>query len=268
MYDLLLVEDEAIERETLKLFIRRHDLDIGAIWEAGNGQEALELCRKHPVALIILDINLPVMDGLTFLEKARSEGLKSKALVSSAYSQFEFAVRAMQCGAGDFLVKPVSEELLVSALEKMIERLKQEEAEKAAVKQIGDYLKVSQSVLATVPPEDSDEATTLKVKRYIEAHYSERIGLDEIAEATGYSKFTISRIFKNVTGDSVVSYLIDYRMQKAKELLSMTHEPVRIVAFRVGYSDPNYFTWTFKKQEGLSPLAYRAKALKQRFGER
>ena len=53
-------------------------------------------------------------------------------------------------------------------------------------------------------------------------------------------------------------------MEKAKELLELTTEPVKLVAFRVGYSDPNYFMWTFKKQEGLSPLQYRAKKVKEK----
>ena len=60
---------------------------------------------------------------------------------------------------------------------------------------------------------------------------------------------------------TVIDYLTKTRMEKAKELLALTKDSVKIIAFRTGFSDPNYFSLTFRKYEGMSPLQYRARAL-------
>lgn len=264
MYNLLIVDDEKIEREALRFFLSKHQLPLASVYEAGNASQALSICHQRHIDIITLDINLPGMNGLDFLDTIRSEGNTAKVLISTAYSQFEYAVKALQNGALDFLVKPLSEEQLVASLEKTIDRLDKEASARSELKRMGDYLKVREERLQAVRQGAEEENPVAQIKNYIAQHYSERIGLDEIALDLAYSKFTIAKIFKAQTGDTVVSFLIRYRMEKAKELLELTTEPVKLVAFRVGYSDPNYFMWTFKKQVGLSPLQYRAKKLKER----
>ena len=81
---------------------------------------------------------------------------------------------------------------------------------------------------------------------------------DYIAE--NYSKYCINKLFRAQMDTTVVDYLITFRMEKAKELLTFTKESVKVIAFRVGYSDPNYFNWTFRKKTGKSPLQFRAEA--------
>ena len=176
------------------------------------------------------------------------------------YDEFNFAVKALQSGAVDFLVKPVDDETLIESLRKSIERLDEEKMKEAKISRIEDYLRISSSSLA-LSDEDANSVLVKQVCSYIESNYDKRIGLDEIAADCSYSKFHMARIFKSVMNMTVIDYLTKVRMEKAKELLAITKDSVKVIAFRTGYSDPNYFSLTFRKYEGITPLQYRAKAL-------
>ena len=65
-------------------------------------------------------------------------------------------------------------------------------------------------------------------------------------------------VFKKETGKTFVGYLTDFRMEKAERMLLETDEKTYIIAQEVGYSDPNYFSYVFKKQFGVSPSKYKA----------
>lgn len=87
-----------------------------------------------------------------------------------------------------------------------------------------------------------------------------RIRAGRKAADCGYSKYCINKLFRAQMDTTVDDYLINFRMEKAKELLTFTKESVKVIAFRAGYSDPNYFNWTFRKKTGKSPLQFRAEA--------
>lgn len=99
-----------------------------------------------------------------------------------------------------------------------------------------------------------------QITKYMEAHYHEKISLDQIAANMYLSSFYISKLFKSETGDTPINYLISLRMQKAKELLDQDPEKsIQSVAAAVGYEDAYHFSKLFKKYYGLSPLYYKAR---------
>ena len=259
-YTVLIVDDEQIEREAIRMILETSHLPISFIYEANSGRKMLEMTASHSVDIIILDINMPGLSGLQALEMLRSEGRDTKVIISTAYDEFNFAVKALQSGAVDFLVKPVDDETLIESLRKSIERLDEEKAKEAKISRIEAYLRISSSSLA-LSDEDANSVLVKQVCSYIESNYDKRIGLDEIAADCSYSKFHMARIFKSVMNMTVIDYLTKVRMEKAKELLAITKDSVKVIAFRTGYSDPNYFSLTFRKYEGITPLQYRAKAL-------
>ena len=75
--------------------------------KACDGLEGLEVIRREKPDVVIMDIRMPDMDGLTMLEKLREEGVTSKAVILSAYSDFSYAKRAMELGVSNYLLKPV-----------------------------------------------------------------------------------------------------------------------------------------------------------------
>lgn len=94
--------------------------------------------------------------------------------------------------------------------------------------------------------------------RYIEDHYCDPITIQDLADHLGLNRSYLHRIFKSVTGSSIQSYLLDYRMRQACILLKTTSLSVRVVAHSVSYIDPLYFSRIFHKKMGVSPSEYRA----------
>ncbi|MEO2737141.1 helix-turn-helix transcriptional regulator, partial [Clostridium butyricum] len=93
---------------------------------------------------------------------------------------------------------------------------------------------------------------------YFEKNYMNNISLNDISKNMYISSVYISKTFKEKTGESPINYLINLRLQKAKDLLLETEMPVKIIAQSVGYSDAYYFSKLFKKYYEYSPNKYRS----------
>ncbi|MBO5995057.1 MAG: helix-turn-helix transcriptional regulator, partial [Firmicutes bacterium] len=90
-------------------------------------------------------------------------------------------------------------------------------------------------------------------------HYADQdLSIDFICNYLGVSSAYFSTVFKKETGKTFVGYLTDFRMEKAEKMLVETDEKTYIIAQKVGYSDPNYFSYVFKKQFGVSPSKYKS----------
>ena len=85
----------------------------------------------------------------------------------------------------------------------------------------------------------------------------EDLGLDDVCRELGVSNSYFSGMFKKETGKSFVAYITDYRMERAARMLVETGEKSYIIAQNVGYADPNYFSYVFKRKYGVSPSKYR-----------
>ena len=148
MYNILIVDDEKIEREAIRMIVESSTLPFSLVFEASSGREMLELLKAHHVDIVILDINMPGLTGLQALEMMRADGMDTKVIISTAYDEFNYAVKALQSGAVDFLVKPVSDESLIESLKKSIERLSEERERSEKLSRIEDYLRVRSSSLS------------------------------------------------------------------------------------------------------------------------
>lgn len=104
----------------------------------------------------------------------------------------------------------------------------------------------------------STKSFVAKALEYVQEHYSDRnVTIETVCKELGVSAAYFSTIFKKETGKTFISFLTDYRMEKAVELLMTTNDKTYIIAEKVGYADPNYFSYAFKKQYSMSPSKYR-----------
>ena len=98
-----------------------------------------------------------------------------------------------------------------------------------------------------------------QVMQYIEKNYAEtELSLNLLASHVNFSPNHLSMIFSQQTGQTLIKYLTDFRMNKAKELLRCTGKKSSIVSVEVGYKDPHYFSYLFKKTQGMTPTQYRS----------
>ncbi len=98
------------------------------------------------------------------------------------------------------------------------------------------------------------------ITQYFQENYMKKISVEEIARYTYLSTTYVTKIYKEITGDTPINYLINLRMNKAQEILREGHFSVQEVAKQVGYEDPYYFSKLFKKRYGCSPSEYKKKS--------
>ena len=134
---ILIAEDEAIIRLDLKEMLEEEGLDVVA--EAADGEAAIRLAREHGPDLVIMDIKMPGMDGLTAAERIVDEGLSS-VLILTAFSQKDLVQRAAEAGAMGYLVKPFQKSDLMPAIDVALARGAELSAVKKEAKDKGEQL--------------------------------------------------------------------------------------------------------------------------------
>ena len=118
--NVLIVEDEYKELLFLTSFIRRTFPDMNIVGSVNNGKAALEAGNLYPLDLALLDIELPVHDGLYVAEKLKNTHPGLRIIILTAYSTFQYAQKAIRVGVSDYLVKPYLEEELEEIIRKLV----------------------------------------------------------------------------------------------------------------------------------------------------
>ncbi len=92
---------------------------------------------------------------------------------------------------------------------------------------------------------------------YIDEHFTEKLTLIDLAEATKYNPVYLHRIFKNSTGVTPADYILDKKIEYAKKLICYSGKSIKQISYEIGFNSPAYFNYVFKKQTGLSPIRYK-----------
>ncbi len=105
--------------------------------------------------------------------------------------------------------------------------------------------------------EEQSSSVIDKAKEYIGKNFNKEISLDDVSRGVDISPYYFSKIFKEETGENFIEYVTNIRIAKAKELLVSSDMSMKEICSEVGYSDPNYFSRTFKKNVGVTPTEYK-----------
>jgi two-component system response regulator YesN len=127
MRKVLVIDDEKLIRLGVKAMIERKEKDFYDITLCSNGREALELVAKETFNIVVTDIRMPQMDGITFIQNLQGYKNKPAIIILTGYDDFNYALEALKCGAKDYLLKPVKREELYSSLDKIEEDIKNQE---------------------------------------------------------------------------------------------------------------------------------------------
>jgi len=249
MYRLLIVDDEPLMRRGIKLLADLKRLGIEEVHEASNGNEAMVLMNQVTFDIILLDINMPQMDGLTFAEKAKKLQPKVRICIITGYDYFEYAQKALKAGVEDYILKPVSKTDIEEVLNKMIKLITNESVHAEI------------ETLKTNVSEDLDHTNLeVKLKNEVASNiYEPDFSLVALAEIMGFSTGHLSNIFKSIYGIPFKDYVIKQRMDRAKVLLLTTDMKNYEISREIGIEDVNYFATRFKKTTQLTPKQYKEK---------
>jgi two-component system, response regulator YesN len=126
VYKVLIVDDEPEIRRSIRLKVQWEDFHLTVAAESANGRQALQQLQEKDIQIVITDMNMPIMDGVSFLESCHQQFPHIRIIVVTGYDEFEYARAAVRHQAKDFLLKPVKARELVRILEKLVQELDQE----------------------------------------------------------------------------------------------------------------------------------------------
>ena len=236
---VLLVDDEVMIREGFKQLFDWQAHDCEVVGEACDGMEALTQIDTLRPDIVIMDINIPIMNGLKVIQLSRIKHPNTAFVIVSGYDDFSYCREALRLQITDYILKPVNYEEFGTCI---------------------DSLKISlfeQRVSSAAEPEKQEERAITGITRYLQEHLAEEISLSVLAEQFHLNPQYISQLFKSEIGVNFLVYLTNIRMEKAKKLLLSTALSIAEVAEQSGYGDYRVFTKVFKKSEGITPSQYR-----------
>jgi two-component system response regulator YesN len=119
MFQILIVDDEQVERDGIAFLIQKFDLKL-QISQAENGEEALAITRTQPIDILFTDIKMPFMDGLELAEHIRVEQPQTVIVIYSAFNEFEYARKAVNVQAFHYILKPIEVKEFLDVMDKVI----------------------------------------------------------------------------------------------------------------------------------------------------
>lgn len=142
-YKILIVDDDQSICDGLELLINWNSYGFDIVAKVNDGMKAEEYLEKYPVDLMITDIRMPKLDGISLIQKIAAKEMKTHVIILSGYSDFEYAMTAMEYGVKRYLLKPVQEEKLVSALKDIKKDLDQQINKRAETDQKNELIETS-----------------------------------------------------------------------------------------------------------------------------
>ncbi|MBE9042973.1 response regulator [Pleurocapsales cyanobacterium LEGE 10410] len=250
MKTILVIEDEA---QTRKVLLNSLKFEGFKAIEADNGKTGLELAQKYHPDLIVCDIMMPEVDGYEVLSSLRQQ-LSTIAIpiifLTAKVDLFDIRF-GMNLGAEDYLTKPCTVDRLLNAIATRLKR--KEELQKSYAHHHSDFNSQSFFDKVNVPR----CSRIAKVFEFIEANYHQPLELKEVAAALGYSPAYLTCLVRQKTGRTVKQWIIECRMDTARQLLLNTEQSVTQIAKKTGYIDTGYFIRQFKRLHGTSPQLWR-----------
>lgn len=239
MYSLLIVEDESLVRRGLTSLIDYKQLGISDVQEAENGKQAWEIIQQHQPDILLTDINMPQMDGITLAQQVKLHYPHTHIVFLTGYDYVDYLLSALKLGADDYLLKPISKKEIEAFFVTVVGKLEKERKEN----QIHQVDIVSEET---------------EIEKLIHSQLDNpELSLIKVAEQLGFTPNYVSVLIKKKLGMTFQDYVITQRMNKAKVLLLSTSMKIYEVALAVGMEDVNYFSVRFKQIVGVTPKQFQ-----------
>lgn len=261
MYKVLIIDDEYIIREGLRLTINWDSMDCTIIGEADDGDTGLAMVSTLGPDIIFTDIRMPGLNGLEMIKLIKKTKQNCKIIILTGFRDFEYAQEAVRLGAFRFILKPSKEEELLEAVRDAITELEKQKLNEKLLdnfkNKLAEYYDIDNNQKETI--DDSSKSTYLvkKAIAYMKEHYACNINLQVVSETLYISTWHLSKVLKKETGNTFIDLLNNIRIVEAKKLLAEPKYKIYEICELVGFSDVAYFVKLFKKIVGITPTEYR-----------
>ena len=243
MYRVLLVDDDRLILRGLTSILPWGEMGCRVIGMAADGLEGLRMIREQRPDILLTDIRMPNMDGLTMAAAVRSEFPRMQMAVLTAFRDFDYARQAIRLGVCRYMLKPSNLEELEEAVKEMVRRLDSQRDRKEA---------------AESPEEQEAHGYVVEnALGWMREHCTEHITLEDVAGQVYVSQWHLSKLINRETGMGFLDLISRMRVEQAKKLLADPARRISDAAFEAGFSDVAHFSKTFKKITGQTPGEYR-----------
>lgn len=266
---ILVVEDN----EELRRFIVSILSEAYRVREAENGQKGLEIVKREEIDFILTDVMMPVMDGMEMVRLIKGDPLicHIPIVVLTAKTSLDDRIEGLENGIDDYLVKPFSSTYLRGRVDNLI-RQRQMLQQAFMASCLTDNRPVSGAAPPHQPIElqmpqvvDYDREFISRVMDFFEQNMSNvDLAVEDFADALNMSRTSFYRKVKAVIGLSPVDFIRQIRIKRAVQFINAGEESLSQIAYKVGFSDPKYFSKCFKRDMGMPPLEYKQKVIQSR----
>ena len=244
MYRVMIVEDDKTNQrfyEKLKVWEEEGFVIAG---QASHGKEALALMEQNEYDFYLVDVMMPVMNGLEFLQELKNRGVDAPKIIASNYNEFEYVRQGMKLGAMDYLLKPITED----ALRECLQSVREELWESRDVKIMEQIFKACGA--------DTESGFTKKLMAYF-AEHTRDLNLKDISDEFLLSKDYFGKLFKRQMNENFNQFVLKYKMEYACYLLKDTDDRIYEISDALGYKTTDYFSKLFKEYTRQTPAGYR-----------
>lgn len=242
----LIVEDNSDMRDLLRKNLKQKY----CVYEAVNGEKALEVLNEMNIDFVLSDVMMPKMDGIELCRQIKTNINTSHipVILLTAKSFEEHQIEGLETGADDYIVKPFNSKVLPAKIDSILENRR--------------ILKEKFSKDFTFEPKEvklpsADKEFLNKLVELMEKHISDTaFNVEKMANMMCISHAHFILKVKNLTGQKPNHLLKTYRLKRAKQLLRQNEISISEVAYSIGYDNPSSFTRAFKAQFNQSPTEY------------
>jgi DNA-binding response OmpR family regulator len=249
---ILIVDDN----DDIRTYLRTILQERYQVEEAADGQLGLEKARQTVPDLIISDVMTPVMNGLEFCQKVKTEVTTSHipVILLTARALYQHQIEGYRHGADAYITKPFQSSLLLARIDNLLRN-------RHLLRNIWSSQDIEKKEHRATPQQDSRENAFIeKFRMVVEAKMADsNLGVEEIASDMNLSRVQLYRKVKALTGSSPVELMRKARLSKAYRLLLSGDKNISEVAYEVGFSAPSYFTKCFKDEFGVLPGDVRSR---------
>lgn len=247
-FNILIVDDDA----EIAHYIKTELSDWYRFEHARNGKEGLKMLLTGKYDLVISDVMMPVMDGVTMLKKIKGNSNVSDipVILLTSKSEVENRLEGLRKGADAFLAKPFNMEELHILIDNLVDNVRRIRGKYSGAQ--GQKAKIEQ-----IQVKGNNDALMERVMKYMNEHLADPdLNVEKLTEDVGISRAQLHRKLKEIAGVSAGEFIRNLRLEQAARLIEEGQINITQVAYSVGFSNQPHFSTVFKKHYGMSPSEY------------
>jgi DNA-binding response OmpR family regulator len=248
---VLEVDDETEIRQ----YVKQNLVDTYKVFECANGKDALDFILKEKPDLVICDVMMPEMDGITLCKKLKSNININHipVILLTAKTSDEDKAEGFEIGADAYVAKPFNMELLKKRVANILENRERLELKMADSEE-------NKSLIKPVVLRTSDQILLEKIIQIINKYIDNTsLNVEMLADGVGMSRVHMHRKLKELTNQSARDYIKSIRLKQAADLMSNQKLTVSEVYYALGFSNLSHLSNSFREFYGMSPKEYGEK---------